>query len=853
MTPIEPAKDAPSDSATPFAPSAAFAKQYAETQMRALDNSREVSVREKIIDELFSPTFLRGVEELAIQARIELGNKLLRAANEPAASASFSPWQFAVTALAAHVAGNRSELVDACDAYTRGFIFAELPEQPSDNQSTILLQRLSLPCTARLTQSIYPHDSLERMFTSIDAAGSVLFSSEPDRSELLEKFPVLRQDVARVMQTLLEQWQHWLSLGWNERAGRVAEVASSLETLMGSRRVKMFYKLVELGGTAHSTIPLLKESFLTTLAVTLREILRSTPSNYPLVYHHPLHALARAVQHEFFFVEGAGVVMDRWLDRQLARYEELLISRCKTLYDGSVVLRSEFCLAVKKALGSSLEESSAPLPFTNSIDSLLVGFANKRLGGEGKISRFPRGAITTKAAEEILKMIPEIVTVEFDDFESPIAVLKNEKKEISDISPTPIENVPQPISQDLVDLLLAEVVACIPRGVLAHKEPPVRVRAGVYKIAGREVAMSSRAGVLVVGAEEGVVWLSKEYGVPVATLRRGAKAALQVSAAFPGSSAENKSQTAWATSRGAVNLSSTAASAPALAKKTLDLADPIFLYKLIVHGIKLDEYWKGLWSSFVVADRLPDPHPKNQKEVGSLKRFVELNISYALRKDWAKGLLYDDILGPQSGLANSAFAESDDDLLIVPTGGVPSTTSSASLSPSPMPDFDASEPFYKTRKCIAFQAGKCTRGTTCTYAHSEAELRDGPVFRPPGDRPATVNSNPFYKTKMCSSFLEGTCNKGDTCGFAHSGEELAFYTAAAKASGFSVPATGTTPPVNSAMSNLSEIAKKMVRERSRSPGRVKGGSTVGVPVKQQAPPPPRPIKKSLVTIEDEDI
>lgn len=70
----------------------------------------------------------------------------------------------------------------------------------------------------------------------------------------------------------------------------------------------------------------------------------------------------------------------------------------------------------------------------------------------------------------------------------------------------------------------------------------------------------------------------------------------------------------------------------------------------------------------------------------------------------------------------------------------------------------AKDMFFKTRLCKFFAAGKCDRGSRCTYAHGEEGKADLPDF---------------YRTRLCPSFLrKGTCVNGTSCAYAHNKNEL---------------------------------------------------------------------------------
>mmetsp|Transcript_9371 Transcript_9371/g.22338 ORF Transcript_9371/g.22338 Transcript_9371/m.22338 type:complete len:188 (+) Transcript_9371:61-624(+) len=68
------------------------------------------------------------------------------------------------------------------------------------------------------------------------------------------------------------------------------------------------------------------------------------------------------------------------------------------------------------------------------------------------------------------------------------------------------------------------------------------------------------------------------------------------------------------------------------------------------------------------------------------------------------------------------------------------------------------QPVKQTELCAFFAAGKCTRGSRCTFAHGTAQLRPRPDL---------------YKTRLCSSWaLLQRCPYGESCTHAHGEEEL---------------------------------------------------------------------------------
>jgi len=65
--------------------------------------------------------------------------------------------------------------------------------------------------------------------------------------------------------------------------------------------------------------------------------------------------------------------------------------------------------------------------------------------------------------------------------------------------------------------------------------------------------------------------------------------------------------------------------------------------------------------------------------------------------------------------------------------------------------------FEKTRLCKFHEEDRCLRGLSCTFAHSQAELKVSPTF----------------KSKLCGDFSNrGACAAGANCAFAHGVEEL---------------------------------------------------------------------------------
>lgn len=65
---------------------------------------------------------------------------------------------------------------------------------------------------------------------------------------------------------------------------------------------------------------------------------------------------------------------------------------------------------------------------------------------------------------------------------------------------------------------------------------------------------------------------------------------------------------------------------------------------------------------------------------------------------------------------------------------------------------------FKTKRCRFWLEGRCTRGNSCTYAHTDVELRVPPNLT---------------KTKICARWRRGTCeNSASDCAYAHGQDDM---------------------------------------------------------------------------------
>lgn len=79
------------------------------------------------------------------------------------------------------------------------------------------------------------------------------------------------------------------------------------------------------------------------------------------------------------------------------------------------------------------------------------------------------------------------------------------------------------------------------------------------------------------------------------------------------------------------------------------------------------------------------------------------------------------------------------------------------MSEKPQKNIGNRQHYKFTRLCSFYQAGTCSRGQNCSFAHSELQIRAQPDF---------------YKTRLCDDFRRGKCAAGEACQFAHGSEEM---------------------------------------------------------------------------------
>jgi hypothetical protein len=656
-------------------------------ELEKLNASTAEKLSEQIFQELLSESFLQGIGYLDVQEKFELSNKLLqRVAFFPQPTTKGGGGRLdrvqVIYALTALIQQNKKELVQTSDAVAGNLLHATPREE--------LVETLCDPPTTRVLGRIFPPECLDMFLHALEGDLQELLPEDADKKNFLTRFPVLTEDLTRSMTWLMDEWQKWLSLEETQRGGEdINQLIDSFSYLRDSPRIKLFYK--------HVTA--LKESFLTSLAVTLREVLRKDDANSLVHNVHNLRALAEELQLEYFYLPSGGVVMYRWLEKQILKYADLVISRAKFLASESVVLNADLKSRLTDLFAVE-EVISVQLPFA--ADKKIVDFVNDHLDvlpSVSDVSVIPRGVLTLKAAQDVFALFPDLFLLQ-DSRASLLSKVDGSHGGAAGAAG----------GECLADILLREMLERIPRAVFMHKEPPVkRASGGVYRVGGREFVFVTKSGKLYVQMPnidvDAAELLSREYGVLYQSL-------------LPAQKSLNRA---------------------------IDYTDARFLYRIIRAGFKAkDEYWKNLWKQYMEHEKIAKEkrHPKQQNNLKVLAKFVERNVSYVTRKDWSRRFL---IL---SSTASAGGEGGESSTHLHADSGSEEEQTDKTLPAHLVASED--NPFYKTRKCIAFQAGKCTRGDKCTYAHSDAELRQGPAFVPPPPQP----TNHFARLAPTQEMIE---------------------------------------------------------------------------------------------------
>lgn len=151
---------------------------------------------------------------------------------------------------------------------------------------------------------------------------------------------------------------------------------------------------------------------------------------------------------------------------------------------------------------------------------------------------------------------------------------------------------------------------------------------------------------------------------------------------------------------------------------------------------------------------------------------------------------------------------------------------------------------FKTDMCKFFFQGRCENGDTCSYAHTDDEMRSKPDLTRTSMCKAMAKNgeckNPycrfahteaelrathgFFKMKMCGFAQSGRCKHGNSCRFAHTLEELR-------------PAK---PPAKDAEDDLLESRRQAARREAKQKQQTGGDSSEARSSSESVPPPPLP-------------
>ena len=462
-----------------------------------------------------------------------------------------------------------------------------------------------------------------------------------DRVELVNKCFCLRQNVLMLMQRAVDDLSLVVRSG-----GEGAEFA--LTTLAHTSRLVALFRHVDNKN--------LIKSFLACVALAIRS---------PTITSE----CAKEIQLVFFHVPSVGIVMDRWLDKELARYNSQVLEGLKIyLSTGGQAHLEEFRAAIKPAF--SAESDTVLLPYGSGIDVLIEQFIKTHISG---IDLVPCG-ISGEAIGAILnQFFPLFVQVDgmyvkMIQTRSSVAILQSstaieEPDEVlhahvaherveheyvhaghlrhehvgEHVATHTGEHTGSHSGENLVDVLLSEVLARLPQSAFAHRMYPSKVQSGVYRFGSRDVTFHTRNGNLFVyrvGAHvsesDGIEFISREFGVPAHTLKG---TGIRVDPT-------KRQYTAMTTSP-----PTTATEIIPGARKPMDWANLEFMQKLVDCGINaIDREWTEKWN---------EARKLTGKDV--LVKFIEQNIAHAARQEWAKNLLYyplegqDEILDDEIG------------------------------------------------------------------------------------------------------------------------------------------------------------------------------------------------------------
>lgn len=646
----------------------------------------------ELVSDLFSTTFAKSFQLAADVEKSKLIHSLRENVDVIANTSpeSFLSQRACILLLLGSLTGESSQVAESD-------LFTALLDPGLSVDAT--LSTLASPVVTRTLTNLMSVKSQQRLLNAFDMMLLPRLESDDQKIALLNACPLLATDVEIGLKRTIADAVDWC----RSDTRRSSDLELTLTVLVNTPRMALFRQLQNRA--------VLKEQFLVAVAVALR-------TGKDLSDLAPITA---EVQQMLFFVPNVGVVMDRWLDKELKKYNADCLNRIKQVPIESlrVSLKSAF---------PNTDETFIQIPFD--IEQSVADIVDASVNDDKKF-RFLPLALSLDSAIAVLRLAPtwfEIVGAKARL--TPSAMAGHSAQ-----APSKPEPIAPSAGDDLIDILLREILAKLPEHAFLNRPLPVKVQPGVYRFGTREVTFHTKAGKLFVFRVGGYVsesdaaeFVAREFSVSFDKLRT--LAATGKPAAPHGDLPGGRPPTA-AQSTGL--------------RRPMEWDNPRFLARLVRRGLK-DSFWRNAWESMSLSERDP-----RRASLETLQKFVEQNVAHAVRQEWARELLY--------------FVDKKD-------GAESSDSDPGAVHQARGPD----HPNFKTRLCLNFPQGRCTRGAACAYAHGESDLRAGP-----GGTIASTSQPQFYKTRMCNAFIDGRCSRGASCNYAHSeAERLSFSSGVVK-------------------------------------------------------------------------
>ena len=727
------------------------------SQLTTINESTESTT--KFLKDVFSTTFARAIDFAPDDAKSEF-NQALREKAEFVAVGDRE-----ITSLY-HRMINKTAILVLVDWMSKKSpklsVIALIDAVFVDDSSVDdIIEIIETPILTRVLSALLDKESQDVFLVSLESRLLPRLTTDYEKSHLLSACPLLSKDLEFLMARTVSEIADWC----RDPDRVTSDLELILTVLANTPRINLFKQVANIAP--------LKEQFLVTLAVGLRTALAMEPEE--------LGPIVEAVQQIFFFVPSIGVVMDRWLDKEIKKYNKDLDKRVRQYLSSTGQLGQD---ALRTALRSGFPSSDEVwVPIPSSIEAAIGDFIESYSDEEPKFRQLPC-AMTAEVAGGILRFFPTWFDVAGDKarltpFAASIAVDSARKSVVEAPKQAQVSvSESTPSGDDLVDILLREILNKLPQHAFLSRSAPVKIQTGVYRFGTREVTFHTKAGKLLVyrvggyiSESDAIDFIAREYNV----------AAEKLGSLVSGSVIAVPSESV---------------------RRPMEWENQEFLSRVVRLGLRArDPVWREGWEAFARLEGLQENmrDPKDQP-VEVLAKFLEQNIAHATRQDWAKDLLYftdkkvnidsdNEDLGLDEGISRRPV-------------GIPGR-------PVSLPSPPSSHPNFKTRLCVNFPLGKCTRGAACAYAHGDADLR-GPPGSAPGPSP---QAQQFYKTRICHAFMEGRCTRGAACSYAHSEAERM-----AHAHGVVKRDVKATEDVR-----LAEKRKALARARARSDSRSRSG------------------------------